>query len=172
MENIRELLAKFKTHPSLSDSALDAELFADPFESYYYAGEEDRRRPVFDLETPSLLLYSQFMDEVDDNGCRNNAEYLFHPFNYKTIECLEKEACPRSVCPFYHNQIERDQARQLAGTLQQQQTCIDELAAELLPLREVSEQLMKDLEAEALPFREEKQDKQDAGDSGQKGTTR
>ena len=170
MESVREMLTKFKTNRSKSGSALDEEVFADPFESYYYATEEDRRRPVFDPDSPGLLLYSHFMVDVDENGCRNSTEYLFHPLNYKTIECLEREACPRSVCPFFHNHIERDLARQLANSLQPQQTCLDELAAELSPMREVSEQLLKDLEAEAQPYREALQEKPDAGDTGPKGT--
>ena len=169
METIRELLAKFKTNRSQSDSSADCELFADPFESYYYSNEEERRRPVFDLSSPSLLLYSQYMAEFDECGCNNSAEYLFHPFNYKTIECIEREACPRAVCPFFHNQMEREQARQFAATLQFQSS-LDELGAEFAQMKETCEQLSKDLEAEVQQFREEKLEKQEAGEGGLKGS--
>jgi len=76
--------------------------------------QEERRRPVFDEETHSLLYNPMWCDQIKENGvcvigdecsfAHTENEVNYHPLYYKTEPCVTCEfANTPKLCPQYHS---------------------------------------------------------------------
>ncbi|CAG9314208.1 unnamed protein product [Blepharisma stoltei] len=74
----------------------------------FYHTEEDRRRLPDQTYEPILCIEAVISDVCAHESCqycRNQVEYLFHPSNYKTKECIYRRAsreCIHKMCPYTH----------------------------------------------------------------------
>jgi len=88
-------------------------------ECRYHHSEADRRRVPPILYQPYLCLDA--ITETHCNHdlcryCRNYQEYLYHPLNFKTKECIYMKRrlhCVKGIafCPYYHSPEEKEQFR-------------------------------------------------------------
>ena len=79
---------------------------------YFHNNNLDRRRPPF---INGLITYSPLVSEqairfqgyfnIKETDCNNGYEYLYHPLNYKTVQCPQnqKEVCHSIYCPYFHS---------------------------------------------------------------------
>ena len=94
------------------------------YDCFDFHSKTDQRRPVIvkptknKVATGTLLysknvaleiLLSQKPNENSEKHCLNGYEYLYHPLNYRTLECyINKTAkCTSVYCPYYHNPEEK-----------------------------------------------------------------
>lgn len=56
------------------------------------------------------MAYNHYHQELDPGGCQNDCEYLYHPMNFKVMQCSALNYCTRSYCPNYHSAAEREVA--------------------------------------------------------------
>ena len=166
MDKIRDLLDNFKTKKS-GHSNQEDDGFGDPFQEAEYSSEEERRRPPFEIGNPKRLLYSQFMEEIDPYGCLNNMEYLFHPLNYKTLECSETIECKRQYCPFFHTQAEKEEMVKFATELESD-NFFELLSKELASVKDFAYEVGKTIDEEYENFKDEKFQKAGSPDSASK----
>lgn len=74
----------------------------------YYHDKDDKRRST-DINYQPVLCLESIPDKTcpheSCNKCRNKIEYLYHPDNYKTKNCIYKTrnlTCLHAICPFIH----------------------------------------------------------------------
>ena len=79
---------------------------------YFHNNNLDRRRPPI---VNGLMTYSPLVSEkaiqfqgyfnIKESDCNNGYEYLYHPLNYKNIQCPQnqKESCQSIYCPYFHS---------------------------------------------------------------------
>lgn len=94
------------------------------YDCFDYHSKTDQRRPVLsklnkNKPSTSSLLYSknvaleillgQKPNESSEKHCLNGYEYLYHPLNYKTLDCHVNKSskCNTTFCPYYHSPEEQ-----------------------------------------------------------------
>ena len=94
------------------------------YDCFDFHSKTDQRRPVLVKVTKnktnnSTLFYSrnvalevllgQKPNENSEKHCLNGYEYLYHPLNYKTLECRinKTSKCNSIFCPYYHGSEEQ-----------------------------------------------------------------
>lgn len=88
-------------------------------ECRYHHSEDDRRRMPPILYQPYLCLEAigdKHCTHDNCRFCRNYQEYLYHPQNFKTRECVymkRRLQCVKGIafCPYYHSPEEKEQFR-------------------------------------------------------------
>lgn len=120
-EYLLNIMTNFKTTKAGRElNASGFNIFDDSLNSFGYLSEDDKRRCPFVTPHPEggpfTLAYSQFMADIDPNGCLNDFEYLFHPLNYKVQACVSPK-CEWSFCPYYHSPTEKDLAHKMTHSL-------------------------------------------------------
>merc|ERR1712137_685006 len=80
------------------------------------------RRPPLDLVGGNAtLLYANekctHPDACPDGTrctkCHNEREFMYHPLVYMTAHCNNGASCKNRFCAFYHNEIERTDAKKM-----------------------------------------------------------
>ena len=139
-KGLRLFLETYKTKPCLDPDCPfnqpNPEPFSDIRECPNYHGPEDKRRNPFDKQTPTKLVYSHYMKELDPGGCLNDVEFMYHPLNFLRFECQNhkpsrKIICKVKYCPFYHQNSERRRMKALAGTLEPYEDIFTKVKTEL-----------------------------------------
>lgn len=94
------------------------------YDCFDFHSKTDQRRPVVvkpvknKVATGTLLysknvaleiLLSQKPNENSEKHCLNGYEYLYHPLNYRTLECYINKTtkCTSVYCPYYHTVEEK-----------------------------------------------------------------
>ena len=162
-EYLMNILRNFKTTKACREMDHSNFNVLDEYLNVFgYLGNEDKRRPPFASSAadsaPPTLLYSQFMVDVDDNGCQNDLEYLFHPLNYKSQAC-EAGKCDWAYCPYYHSQAEREMVSKLVHSVKRIDVFHD-LVNEMNTLKTVADTLQAFNQEETTPVKEEKEEKE------------
>lgn len=148
--NFLHVLNSFKVkHTPERDSGAELGLFEDPMDTFgYWSSEDKRRRPFMESSEQSglgQLAYSQFMRDIDSNGCLNDMEYLFHPLNYKTTQC-QGNPCVRGYCPFYHSDAEKEAAATLIAGVERVDV-LNDIMITISVFKGVNEELAASVEA-------------------------
>ncbi len=90
------------------------------YDCFDYHSKTDQRRPVLPRPQRSKsnvsssaysrnvaleILLGQKPNESSERHCLNGFEYLYHPLNYKTIECKinKTSTCNSLYCPYFHS---------------------------------------------------------------------
>ena len=77
--------------------------------SYYHVS--DRRRNITKFQYSNEICKRINCREKDAcNKCHSNAEYMFHPMNYKTAQCLLQNCKNKEFCPYYHESSEKNES--------------------------------------------------------------
>jgi hypothetical protein len=90
------------------------------YDCFFYHHRTDQRRPVFIRGGKNYRIISlNYSEKVgieivrghkpnnfSEVDCLNGFEYLYHPLNYKTVQCRDQK-CNTIFCPYFHSEDEK-----------------------------------------------------------------